>query len=98
MDNHILHGRISEFAVIARRQGDGWFYGAMNSGEPRAPPIALDFLPHNRPYNAEIFSDDPSVNTRTKVRIDRRAVDATTVLDCQLTAQGGQAIHLTPRR
>jgi len=63
----------------------------MNSGRPRTLAIPLDFLAH-------IYADDPAVATRTHVRIDRVGVAADTVLEASLSAQGGQAIRITPAR
>lgn len=95
-ETRVLHGRIGEYAVLARRRGQDWFIGAMNSTRARTLKVALDFLPPGQPYLAHCYIDDPSVETYTQVRIDRNPVDAGTVLDLSLSAQGGQAIHLMP--
>lgn len=95
-DTRVIHGRVGEYAVIARRSGEEWFVGCMNSGVPRTLAVPFDFLPPNRAYAAHICSDDPTVQTRTQVRIDRQTVDARTVFQSVLSAQGGQAIRLVP--
>jgi len=95
-DTRVLHGRISDYAVIARRSGGNWFVACMNSREPRTLEVPLNFLPANRKYVAHIYSDDPSVQTRTHVKIERFLVDAGTVLKMAVTAQGGQAVRLVP--
>ena len=96
-DTKVLHRSIGEYAVIARRHGDEWFIGAMNSGEARKFDVALKFLPRGKKYRAEIYADDPAMTTRTHVRIEEKTADADTVLKCELSAQGGQAIRLTPQ-
>ncbi|MBM4028510.1 MAG: DUF4832 domain-containing protein, partial [Planctomycetes bacterium] len=95
-DTRVLHGRIGEYAVIARRSGDNWFLGGMNSDEPRALDVPLEFLDANKQYTAHVYSDDPTVPTRTHVRIERITVDRNTVLKMALPARGGQAIRLSP--
>jgi len=95
-DTKVLHGRIGQYAVIARRSGAAWFIGCMNSGEARTLEIPLSFLDSDKKYQAHIYSDDPTIATRTRVRIDRRGVDAATVLKAALSAQGGQAIRIVP--
>jgi len=95
-DTRVIHGRIGEYAVIARRHGLEWFIGCMNAGQPRTLDVPLTFLDPGREYTAHVYSDDPSVNTRTGVRIDRIPVDSRTVLEAELTAKGGQAIRVTP--
>lgn len=95
-DTKVLHGQIGQCAAIARRSGDAWFIGCMNHGQARTLDLALTFLAKNKKYVAQIFSDDPTVPTRTHVRIDRQPVDSTTVLKAVLSAQGGQAIRIVP--
>ncbi|MBI5686708.1 MAG: glycoside hydrolase family 97 N-terminal domain-containing protein [Verrucomicrobia bacterium] len=95
-DTRVIHGRIGEFAVIARRSGAEWFIGGMNSGEARTLDVPLGFLARDKKYIARIYSDDPSVPTRTRVKVLRRPVDAGTVLKLTMSAQGGQAIRIAP--
>lgn len=95
-DTKVIHGKIGQYAVIARRSGDDWFIGCMNSKEPRTLDIPLTFLEKSKQYTAHIYSDDPSVQTRTHVRIDRRSVNSKTTLEAEMTAKGGKAIRITP--
>ncbi|MDQ3815160.1 MAG: glycoside hydrolase family 97 protein [Armatimonadota bacterium] len=95
-DTKVLHGEIGEYGVIARRSGASWFIGYMNSGQARSFDVPLTFLDAGKKYVAHIYSDDPAVPTRTHVRIDRFAVDSSTVLKLTATAQGGQAIRIVP--
>ncbi len=95
-DTRILHGRVGEYAVIARRSGDRWFIGGMNSDEPRSLAVPLQFLDANKKYTAHIYSDDPTVPTRTHVKIERRIVDRSATLKMALPARGGQTIRLIP--
>lgn len=95
-DTKVIHGQIGEFAVMARRSGDDWYIGYMNSGEDRNLDVPLDFLGKDRKYVAHIYSDDPAVQTRTHVRIDRFIVDAGKVLKLSASAQGGQAVRIVP--
>ena len=45
---------------------------------------------------AHIYSDDPTVPTRTHVRIDRYLVDRDTLLRIKMPARGGQAVRIVP--
>lgn len=95
----VLHAKIGRYAVIARRQGSDWFVGCLNAGEPRSLKVPLGFLPAGAKYDAHIYRDDPKVKTRTKVGIERREVDATTVLEAALgPRRGGMAIRLVARK
>jgi alpha-glucosidase len=95
-ETKVLDGRIGTSSVIARRSGDEWFIGAMNSGQPRAFDVPLDFLDACKKYIAHIYTDDPSVPTRTHVRVERQPVRQDSVLSVRLSAQGGQAIRIAP--
>jgi alpha-glucosidase len=93
-DTRVIHGCIGKFAVIARRSGAEWFIGGMNSGEARTLDVPLGFLERGKKYVAHIYSDDPSMPTRTHVKIERQPVDTSAVLKITMSAQGGQAIRI----
>ncbi len=95
-DTKVIHGNIGKYAVIARRSGRDWYIGAMNSEKERSLDVPLDFLSPKEKYVAHIYFDDPSVNTRTHVGIQRLMVDASTTLKVNMIAQGGQAIRIVP--
>ena len=93
-DTKVLYGEIGVYAAIARRNGKEWYIGCMNSSETRSLELALTFLDADTQYTASIYSDDPSVATRTQVRIEQMTVDSQTVLRVLLRSNGGQAIRL----
>ncbi len=95
-DTKVIHGEIGRFAVIARRSGTNWFIGCMNSNVARVLEVPLTFLDEAKTYAAHIYSDDPSIQTRTHVRIDRYLVDSKTILKAAMPAKGGQAIRIVP--
>lgn len=95
-ETRVLHGTIGEYAVVARRSGANWFIGAMNDGIPRKLTISLDFLDKSQRYQATIYRDDPQLQTRTKVAIDRQEVDSAISIDIEMIANGGQAMIITP--
>jgi alpha-glucosidase len=95
-DTKVLRGSIGEYAVIARRSGENWFIGAMNSDTPRRFDTPLTFLDPGRTYVSHIYSDEPSAPTRTHVKIGRFSVNRDTVLKVTMPVQGGQAIRLVP--
>jgi hypothetical protein len=95
-DTKVLQGSLAQYAVIARRSGAEWFIGGMNSDEPRSFDIPLQFLDADKRYTAYVYSDDPTVATRTHVKIDRLTVDRGTIVKISMPARGGQAIRLAP--
>ncbi len=61
-----LDGKVGEYAVIARRNGDTWYVGAMTNWDPRALNIDFSFLGSGN-YEAVVFGDG--------INADRDATD-----------------------
>jgi alpha-glucosidase len=93
-ETRVLQGRIGEYASIARRKGDDWFIGTINNSESRRIKLPLDFLIAGKEYTARLYSDDPSVATRTKVGIETIRVTSQTSLTVPLSPGGGQAVWI----
>jgi len=95
-ETRVLYGKIGEYGVIARKKGDEWFIGGINGNQARTLNINFTFLDPGRKYRVSIYSDDPSVNTRTHVRIDRKEIDRNLVYPAYLKANNGIAMHIVP--
>jgi len=95
-DTKVIHGRIGEYAVIARRSGQSWFIGCMNANDPQTLEVQLDFLENGRQYVAHVYSDDLTVPTRTQVKIDRCIVDSSSIFRAVLKPRCGQTIRIQP--
>jgi alpha-glucosidase len=93
-ETRVLQGEPGQFITTARRRGNDWFVGTITNNEARTLKVPLNFLQKGRKYTASIYSDDSTVATKTKVRIDRIKVNASTVLDMRLIASGGQAVWI----
>ncbi|MDP3916422.1 MAG: glycoside hydrolase family 97 N-terminal domain-containing protein [Bacteroidota bacterium] len=95
-ETHVLSGEIGKSAVVARRNGKQWFVGAITNNVARKLPISFDFLPKDKKYKAHIYSDNPTLQTKTKVKIETQTVSSKTVLQPELLPSGGLAIWLEP--
>jgi alpha-glucosidase len=95
-ETKVLQGKIGEYGVIARRHGDEWFIGGINGEVARTLDLNFSFLDPDLRYTAKIYSDDPSVETRTHVRIDSMNVDNKTIYPANLNPNNGIAMHLKP--
>lgn len=58
--------------------------------------IKLDSLKKGRPYEAVIYSPDTTIQTRTKVKLERRQVTANTVLTIDLGKNGAYTMEINP--
>ena len=93
-ESKALEGEIGEYIVQARRTGNDWFVGAMNGLQARDITLnTADFLQKGKKYRVEIYNDDPSLQTRTKVSSTVVNVKAGKQLKLHLQASGGVALR-----
>jgi len=90
-----LDGQPGEYIIQARRSGNDWFVGAMTNKQGRTVSIPTDFLPKGK-YEVEIYNDDPTLDTLTKVESEKIKVKSGKPITLQLQASGGAALHFTP--
>jgi alpha-glucosidase len=95
-ETKVLQSSIGQYAIIARRSGTQWFIGAMNANSNRTFNVPLDFLTAGQQYVENVYSEDPTVQTRTQVGIARSVVDSTATLTANLGASSGEAVRLLP--
>ncbi len=95
-DTKVIEGYPGKYATIARRKGAEWFVGALNGDETRVFEIPLAILDQGKKYTATIYSDDASVATVTKVKIEERAVSSQETLKFDIKENNGVAIHIRP--
>lgn len=94
-ETRILDGHPDTHVTIARRKGSTWFVGGLNGPDARTFEVQLSFLDPAKTYHAEVFRDDPSVDTLTHVAIDKQEVTSKTVLKREVAASNGFAVILT---
>lgn len=93
-ESKALQGEIGEYIVQARRSGNDWFVGAMNGLQARDITLnTADFLQKGKKYQVEIYNDDPTLNTRTKVSAAVQTIKAGKVLKLHLQSSGGAAFR-----
>ena len=94
-ETQVIQGTPGQYVTTARRKGNDWFVGTLTNNDARNLKISMSFLPRGKMYMATIYSDDPAVQSATKVGIIKKKVDYKTVVDAKLLPSGGQAIWLT---
>ncbi len=93
-ESKALQGEIGEYIVQARRSGNDWFVGAMNGLQARDITLnTADFLQKGKKYRVEIYNDDPSLNTRTKVASAIQTIKAGKTIKLHLQPSGGAALR-----
>ena len=89
-----LDGIPGEYIIQARRSGDDWFVGCMTNKDARTVSIPTDFLPKGK-YEVEIYNDDPTLNTQTKVKSEKIKMKSGKTITLQLQPSGGASLHFT---
>jgi alpha-glucosidase len=95
-ETRVLNGVPSKYITIARRRGNEWFLGSITDWDPRELDVPLGFLGSGA-YDAEIYADGPNAAAQPKDSVvEKRRVDARTVLKLKLAPGGGSAIRFVP--
>jgi hypothetical protein len=97
-ETKVIQGKIGEYITTARRSGSDWFVGTMTNNDARTLKLSFSFLEKGKGYIAKIYSDESTSATATKVKVETKKVNASTVLQVSLLPSGGQAIWITPEK
>jgi alpha-glucosidase len=93
-DTKALDGRISEYVLVARRNGSDWYVGAMNDWTGRDLDVDFSFLPDGN-FTMDYYQDgvnaDRMAGDYKKVKM---TVSKTTKLKIKLAPGGGWAARI----
>ncbi|MDP0491438.1 MAG: glycoside hydrolase family 97 N-terminal domain-containing protein [Verrucomicrobiota bacterium JB023] len=96
-ETHFVEGEIGEYVALARRKGDKWFVGVLNSQRQREVSLNLDFLAEETRYEARVFTDGSPEGARPK-EVSRavKEVGSQDQVNLSMAANGGAALILAP--
>ncbi|MFY0686448.1 MAG: glycoside hydrolase family 97 N-terminal domain-containing protein [Cyclobacteriaceae bacterium] len=95
-ETSVLVAEIGKIGVIARRKESDWFIGGINGPEERNVKVDLSFLMEGKKYRGKLYTDDDTVETRTRVKIEEVVLDSKSKMDLNVLANNGFAMQLTP--
>jgi alpha-glucosidase len=91
-----LEGRIGEFLVMARKNGENWYLAALTDWTEREIDVSLSFLGPGK-YQAVMLADGINANRHAEdYRISRKIAVATDRLTIRLAKGGGFSAVLKP--
>lgn len=94
-ETQVLDAAVSDYVLIARRNGDNWYIGGMSDWDSRDLELNLSFLTDNKKYQMTLFQDGVNAN---KIAIDFKKteliVDNTFNKKIHLAEGGGLAVTL----
>ena len=95
----VLEAKVSDYLLVARRNGGSWYIGGMTDWDERDLDLNLSFLPENKKYNMTLYQDGVNAN---RIAVDfkqsKQIVDNTFNQKIHLAKGGGMAIMLVPVR
>ena len=95
-ETKVLHAKIGEIGVIARRKGAEWFIGGINGNTPQNLQLDFNFLIDGTTYSAKLYTDDDTVNTRTKVKIEELELTKSDTIEIAVKPNNGFTMHFVP--
>lgn len=93
-ETKVLQAEIGEIGVIARRKEKDWFVGGINGTTAREVKLDFSFLESGAKYKAKLYTDDESINTRTKVKIEDIELTNTSKLNLKVKNNNGFVIQI----
>lgn len=93
----VVEAKIAEYMTVVRQAGDVWFIASATNNSARTLNLALDFLPENSDFIAQIYRDADDAHFQTNpeaYQIETREVTSKDTLTMVLAAGGGQAIRI----
>lgn len=87
--------KVNEYAIVARRNENSWFVGALNNGKARTLSLSLDFLSDGN-YTADIYTDgdDADLNPNHLVK-QIKVVKKGDVVELPLVSDGGAVLKIS---
>lgn len=93
-ESRALAAEVSNYVVMARRNGDQWYIGALNDWTARSVDISLDFLGEGS-YKMAIWKDGVNANRNAEdFLMETISVDRSTKLTLNLASGGGFAARI----
>jgi alpha-glucosidase len=95
-DTRVLDGRIAEYVLVARRNGNDWYVGAMTDWTARELEVDFSFLPEGD-FTVEAYQDGVNADRmasdykRVKMQVSKN-----TKLKIKLAPGGGWAARIHP--
>ena len=94
-ETQVLKAAVSDYILIARRNGDNWYIGGMSDWDSRDLELDLSFLPEGKKYQMTLYQDGVNAD---RIAIDfkqtKLTVDNTYNKTIHLAKGGGLAVML----
>ena len=90
----MLYAKIGENTVLARKNGDNWYIGAITNWDPKEFEITFDFLEEGE-YQMEFIEDGINADTRAiDYRKKSKNISKSDSINIKLAPGGGWVARL----
>jgi alpha-glucosidase len=87
---------MAEYALVARKNGNSWYFGAMTDWTPRDLIVDFSFLPPGT-FSLDAFSDGVNADRNASdYKREKVQVTSATKLKIHLAPGGGWAARIVP--
>ena len=88
----VLDAKVGEYILIARKNQNKWFIGAMTDWNPRKLEVDFSFLDENKEYQITIYQDGINADRNANdYKMIKRTITKNDKLEIQLAPGGGWA-------
>lgn len=95
----VLEAKIGDYVVVARKNGEDWYLGAMTDWTPRELEIRLDFLEPGKIWQAHLWLDGPNASRYASDFSHKNLQIASgESLKLSLAPGGGAVVRFAPQR
>ena len=95
-DTKVLDAKMPEYALVARRNGKNWYFGAMSDWTARELVVDFSFLPEGT-FSLDAFSDGVNADRNASdYKREKIQVTKATKLKIKLAPGGGWAARIVP--
>jgi alpha-glucosidase len=95
-DTKVLDAKMAEYALVVRKNGDKWYFGAMTDWTPRDLVVDFSFLPEGT-FSLDAFSDGVNADRNASdYKREKIQVTKSTKLRIHLAPGGGWAARIVP--
>ena len=97
-DTKPVDGKIGEYIIMAKRNGDNWFLSGMNNELPREGKVKLDFLGKGN-YTATLFVDGINADRiGTDYKVSSFEVNALSFINYKMVQGGGFVVSILKKK
>ncbi len=96
-ETKVLEAKVSDYLVVARRNGQNWFVGGMTDWSPRTFTLSFSFLDRNKKYKITYLEDGTNADRiATDFKRISKTITSGDTITIHMAKGGGWAAQIIP--